>query len=70
MPPVPVIGAAFVLTWVAETAEIDSEISVRKAPILIALFGLRVLPFFGTYEGLLLFSAVYVVLGAEVPSVR
>lgn len=42
---------------------LDLEISIREALALLLLFAFQFLPFFQDYEGLLLFSGVYIVLG-------
>ena len=42
---------------------INFEISVREAVALFGLFALQFLPFFQDFEGLLLFSGVYLLLG-------
>lgn len=42
---------------------LDLEISIREALALLVLFALQFLPFFQDYEGLLLFSILYIVLG-------
>lgn len=42
---------------------IDFEISVNVAVVLLGLFALQFLPFFQDFEGLMLFSGVYLLLG-------
>ncbi|WP_255152865.1 sodium:calcium antiporter [Halorarius halobius] len=42
---------------------VNFEISVREAVALLGLFALQFLPFFQDFEGLLLFSGVYLFLG-------
>lgn len=42
---------------------LDLEISIREALALLLLFAFQFLPFFQDYDGLLLFSGVYIVLG-------
>jgi len=42
---------------------VDFEISVREAAALLGLFGLQFLPYFQDFEGLVLFSGVYLALG-------
>jgi cation:H+ antiporter len=53
-------------SFFAITLLVDFEISVREALALLALFCLQFIPYFGTYEGLLVFSALYIVLGIGV----
>jgi len=48
----------------------NSEMSVRGAVALLTLFALRFLPVFQSYEGLLAYSVVYVVLAASLFAVR
>ncbi|WP_276257833.1 sodium:calcium antiporter [Haloglomus litoreum] len=57
-------------SFFAITLLVDFEITVGEALALLALFGLQFIPFFGTYEGLLLFSGVYIVLGVGILAVR
>lgn len=42
---------------------VNFEISIREAVTLLGLFALQFLPFFQDFEGLLLFSGVYLALG-------
>ena len=42
---------------------VNFEISVREALALLGLFALQFLPYFQVYEGLLLYSGVYLLLG-------
>ncbi len=50
-------------SFFAVTLLVNFEISVREAVALLALFALQFLPFFQDYRGLLVFSAVYLLLG-------
>jgi cation:H+ antiporter len=50
-------------SFFAITLLLDLEISVREAIALLGLFALQFLPYFQDFEGLLLFSGVYLVLG-------
>ncbi|MDY6780643.1 MAG: hypothetical protein SV760_08905, partial [Halobacteria archaeon] len=43
---------------------------MREALALLGLFALQFLPYFQRYEGLMVFSGVYVVLGVAVLAVR
>lgn len=53
-------------SFFAVTLLINFEISVREALALLGLFALQFLPLFQTFEGLLVFSVVYLVLGVAV----
>ncbi len=57
-------------SFFALTLLVNFEISVREALGLLGLFGLQFIPYFQTYEGLLVFSGVYAVLGAVILFVR
>ncbi|MFB6300420.1 MAG: sodium:calcium antiporter [Halobacteriales archaeon] len=50
-------------SFFAVTLLINFEISVREAIGLLGLFALQFLPFFQQFEGLMVFSGVYLVLG-------
>ena len=50
-------------SFFAVTLLVNFEISIREAVVLLGLFGLQFLPFFQSFEGLMAFSAVYLVLG-------
>ncbi|WP_255196893.1 sodium:calcium antiporter [Halorarius litoreus] len=50
-------------SFFAVTLLVDFEISVREALLLLGLFGMQFHPLFQTFEGLVAFSLVYVVLG-------
>jgi len=45
---------------------LNFEIAIREALLLLGLFALQFIPFFQTYEGLLWFSGLYLVLGVIV----
>jgi cation:H+ antiporter len=45
---------------------VNFEIEIREALLLLGLFALQFIPFFQTYEGLLWFSGLYLVLGVIV----
>ncbi|MFB6219296.1 MAG: sodium:calcium antiporter [Halobacteriaceae archaeon] len=53
-------------SFFAVTLLVNFEMSVREALVLLALFALQFLAPFQSFEGLLLYSGVYVVLGAAV----
>ncbi|MFB6307710.1 MAG: sodium:calcium antiporter, partial [Haloarculaceae archaeon] len=53
-------------SFFAVTLLVNFEISLREAVALLGLFALQFLPAFQSFEGLLLFSGVYLVLGAVV----
>ncbi|MDZ7701531.1 MAG: hypothetical protein U5J98_05385 [Halobacteriales archaeon] len=53
-------------SFFAVTLLVDFEISLREALALLGLFALQFVPAFQRYEGLLAFSALYVVLGVAV----
>ena len=53
-------------SFFALTLLVDFEISVREALALLGLFAFQFLPYFQQYEGLLLYSGLYVVLGVGV----
>jgi len=53
-------------SFFAVTLLVNFEISVREALALLGLFALQFLPLFQTFEGLMLFSGVYLLLGAAV----
>jgi len=57
-------------SFFAVTLLVDFRISVREALALLGLFGLQFAPVFQSYEGLLAFSVLYVVLGVGVLVVR
>jgi len=57
-------------SFFALTLLVDFEISVREALALLGLFAVQFHPYFQSYEGLLLFSGVYVLLGVAVLVVR
>ncbi|MFW6448803.1 MAG: hypothetical protein ACOC0X_04605, partial [Halobacteriota archaeon] len=47
----------------AVTLLVNFEISIREAVALLGLFALQFHPFFQDFEGLILFSGLYLVLG-------
>jgi cation:H+ antiporter len=53
-------------SFFAVTLLIDFEISIREALALLGLFALQFLPVFQSFEGLLAFSVVYLLLGVGV----
>lgn len=53
-------------SFFAVTLLIDFEISIREAVALLGLFAFQFLPTFQSYEGLLAYSGLYLVLGAIV----
>jgi len=57
-------------SFFAVTLLVDFEISIREALALLGLFALQFLPVFQSFEGLLLFSAAYLVLGVAVLVLR
>ena len=57
-------------SFFALTLLVDFEISVREALALLGLFAVQFHPYSQSYQGLLLFSGVYVVLGVVVLGVR
>jgi len=57
-------------SFFAVTLLVNFEISVREAVALLALFALQFFPYFQTFEGLIAFSAVYLVLGVAVLVLR
>jgi cation:H+ antiporter len=50
-------------SFFAVTLLVNFEISIREAIALLGLFAIQFLPYFKDFEGLLLFSGVYLVLG-------
>ena len=50
-------------SFFAVTLLVNFEISIREAVALLGLFALQFLPFFQEFQGLMLFSGVYLVLG-------
>jgi len=53
-------------SFFAVTLLVNFEISIREAVALLGLFALQFLPFFQDFEGLMLFSGMYLVLGVAV----
>jgi cation:H+ antiporter len=53
-------------SFFAVTLLVDFEISIREAVALLGLFALQFLPYFQDFQGLMLYSGLYLVLGAAV----
>ncbi|MFB6311291.1 MAG: sodium:calcium antiporter [Salinirussus sp.] len=53
-------------SFFAVTLLVNFEISIREAVALLGLFAFQFLPFFQTYDGLMLFSGLYLVLGIAI----
>jgi cation:H+ antiporter len=49
---------------------VNFEISIREALALLVLFALQFLPFFQDFQGLMVFTGVYLVLGIVVLLLR